>query len=148
MKLHTFKKLLRFSINLLACQLYPRRKLTSWAQFPSDFKHSPLAKAAGLAKHAHSALQQRNANPFVGVPDLRDALPPYATLSYHLYSCLREPSHVQNSYSKQSLNPEMTQRSREKSTRALVCKKQQLRSPTWTTKQNKEKWKTVHLTAD
>lgn len=67
MKLHTFKKLLSFSINLFACQLDPPRKLTSWAQFPSDFKHSPLAKAAGLAKHACSALPQRNVNPLVGV---------------------------------------------------------------------------------
>lgn len=113
MKLHTFKKLLSFSVNLFACQLYPPRKLTPWALCPSDFKYSPLVEAAGLAKSAHSALQQGNANPSVGVQDPRDAPLPYTTLSCHLYSCLREPSHVQNSYSKQSVNPEMTQRSRE-----------------------------------
>lgn len=34
MKLHTFEKLLSFSINLFARQLYPPQKLTSRIQFP------------------------------------------------------------------------------------------------------------------
>lgn len=59
MKLHTFKKLLSFSVNLFACQLYPPRKLTPWALCPSDFKYSPLAGAPPRARTRLSNREMR-----------------------------------------------------------------------------------------
>lgn len=143
-----FKKLLSFSINLFACQLDPPRKLPSWAQFPSDFKHSSLAKATGLAKHACSALPQRNANPFVGIRG--HGMPSRPTPHCHVTSTVAFVNLAM--FRTPTANSLWILKWHKDQEKVHACSSVQESSSyvlqLGTTKQNKEKWKTVHLTAD
>lgn len=113
MKLHTFEKLLSFSINLFARQLYPPQKLTSRIQFPwfpikLCMHDLPSAKAGVQSVQGcqvctrHTALRsspKRNANTRVRL----GALGASPLTHSHPYVCLHKPSHAQNSYSKRGL---------------------------------------------
>lgn len=113
MKLHTFEKLLSFSINLFARQLYPPQKLTSRIQFP----WFPIKLCMHDLPSAKAGVQSDARMPGVHMPHCARIFPKEecrhpgmlgairaSPLHHsHPYVCLHKPSHAQNSYSKRSL---------------------------------------------